>query len=258
MLFDEAVFIGIDATAGDRPLPFAALDADLRLVALGRDDLEEVLAFAAGQSAAVAAVDAPQSPPIGLMQDASVRLRYGLAPDGPTWAAWRVGEFALRRKGIRIANTPSMEALAPGWVQRGMELHSRLKALGYRPFVVDQPTSERMLLELNPNASYTALLERQPLPKATLEGRLQRQLVLFLKGLDIPNPMRALEEITRHHILTGELPLDDLMTAGELDALVGAFTAYLTALYPEQISQEGDRSEGLITLPVPELQPSYA
>jgi predicted nuclease with RNAse H fold len=258
MLFDDAVFIGIDATAGDRPLPYAALDADLHLVAQGSAGVEDVLAFAAGQSTAVAAVDAPQGPPIGLMQSADVRRGLGLPPQGAAWSGWRVCEYALRRRGIRIANTSSMLALAPGWVQRGHQLHQRLKGFGYRTFVAGESSSQRMLIELHPNAAYTALLERRPLAKNTLEGRLQRQLVLFLKGLDIPNPMRALEEITRHHILTGELPLDELMTAGELDALVGAYTAYLAALYPEKISQEGESSEGMITLPVPELRASYS
>lgn len=258
MLFDDAVFIGIDATAGDRPMPFAALDSDLCLVAQGSAGLEDVLAFAAGQSAAVAAVDAPQGPPIGLMERADIRRGFGLPPEGATWGGWRVCEYALRKRGVRIANTPSMVALAPGWVQRGHQLHKRLKGLGYRSFVAGEPSSERMLLELHPNAAYTALLERQPLAKNTLEGRLQRQLLLYLKGLDIPNPMRALEEITRHHILTGELPLDDLLSAGELDALMGAYVAYLAALHPKQISQEGDQSEGLITLPVAELQASYS
>jgi predicted nuclease with RNAse H fold len=174
MLFDEAVFIGIDATAGDRPLPFAALDPDLRLVAHGSAGLEDVLAFAAGQSAAVAAVDAPQGPALGLMARSDVRRSLGLPPEGATWTAWRVCEYALRSRGIRIANTPSMLALAPGWVQRGQQLHQRLKGLGYRTFVVGEPTSERMLIELHPNAAYTALLERQPMPKNTLEGRCGR------------------------------------------------------------------------------------
>lgn len=258
MLFDDAVFIGIDATAGDRPLPYVALDGDLRLVAQDSSGLEDVLAFAAGQSTAVAAVDAPQGPPLGLLEQADVRRNWGLAPEGATWSSWRICEYALRRRGVRIANTPSMMALAPGWIQRGQQLHQRLKGLGYRTFEAGSPASERMLIEVHPNAAYTALLERRPLAKSTLEGRLQRQLLLFLKGVDIPNPMRALEEITRHHILTGELPLEDLMSPGELDALMGAYTAYLTALHPEQASQEGDPVEGLITLPVSELQAAYS
>lgn len=257
MLFDEAVFIGIDATAGDRPLPFAALDADLRLAALGSADLEDVLAFAAGQSAAVVAVDAPQALPIGLMQRSDVRRGWGLPPEGATWGGWRVCEFALRRRGIHIANTPSMLALAPGWIKRGQQIFKRLKGLGYRTLVAGEPSSERMLIEIHPTSAYTALLERKPLAKGTLEGRLQRQLLLFLKGLDIANPMLALEEITRHHILTGALPLDDLMSAGELDALMGAYTAYLAAVHAGEISQVGDATEGLITLPVAVLQASY-
>lgn len=257
MLFDGAVFIGIDATAGDRPLPVAALDADLHPVASGEMGFEDVLAFAAGQSEAVIAVDAPQGAPAGLLSQPDVRSRLGLAPEGGAWQGWRLCEFALRRRGVRMANTPSMLALAPGWVERGRQLHARLRGLGYRNFVAGEPPAERMLLELHPNAAFTALLDRQPLPKATLEGRLQRQLILHLKGVDIPNPMRALEEITRHHLLTGQLPLDELLSPGELDAMVGAYTANLAGVDPGRVCQEGDREEGLITLPVAELRPSY-
>jgi len=43
MLFTQTTFIGIDPTAGQRPFVYAALDSDLRLLALGEGDLDEVL-----------------------------------------------------------------------------------------------------------------------------------------------------------------------------------------------------------------------
>lgn len=258
MLFDEAVFIGLDPSAGRRPISYAALDSDLRLAALDDAPLEDVLAFAAGQTSAVVAVAAPQGPPRGLMGRPDVRARYDLPPSGATWSTWRVCEFQLRRRGIRMANTPSMMELAPGWVQRGYKLHSRLWGLAYRPFTGDDEGDRRLLIEVHPPSGFAALLERQPLPKQTLEGRLQRQLILHLKGLDVPNPMRALEEITRHRILSGQLPPKDVLEAGKLDALLGAYTAYLVAARPDQVCQVGEREEGLITLPVAELADSYA
>jgi predicted RNase H-like nuclease len=86
---------------------------------------------------------------------------------------------------------------------------------------------------------------------------MQRQLVLYLEGLDLPSPLHALEEITRHHLLSGYLPLDDLYEHDQLDALVAAYTAYLVGVDPKRVSQVGDREEGFITLPVEKLKDFY-
>jgi predicted RNase H-like nuclease len=67
----------------------------------------------------------------------------------------------------------------------------------------------------------------------------------------------VLEEITRHHLLTGDLPLAGLYDHDQLDALMAAYTAYLVGVKPGRISQVGDRDEGLITVPVAELKPFY-
>jgi predicted RNase H-like nuclease len=65
------------------------------------------------------------------------------------------------------------------------------------------------------------------------------------------------EEITRHRLLQGILPVNDLCSPGELDALVGAYTAWLAATKPDQITLLGDPDEGQIVLPVPELKAHY-
>ena len=43
MLFNETTFIGIDPTAGKRPMAYAALDRDLNPLALGEGDLDAVM-----------------------------------------------------------------------------------------------------------------------------------------------------------------------------------------------------------------------
>ncbi|HEX9681029.1 MAG TPA: hypothetical protein VGA32_06215, partial [Anaerolineales bacterium] len=116
-LVPPTVFIGIDPTAGDRPMHYAALDEDLRPVALGSGDVETVLAYVAGFESSVVAVDAPQSPNQGLMLKADVRRRYDLRPGGRTWGQWKVCEYELRRRNIRLYNTPAREADAPRWVR---------------------------------------------------------------------------------------------------------------------------------------------
>jgi predicted RNase H-like nuclease len=96
-----------------------------------------------------------------------------------------------------------------------------------------------------------------PLPQANAGGRLQRRLVLYLQGLDLMNPLQVLEEITRHHLLTGQLPRGGLHDHDELDALAAAFTAHQVGTKPERVSQMGDREEGLITLPSTDLKDFY-
>ncbi|MGD8850701.1 MAG: hypothetical protein PVF18_13300, partial [Anaerolineales bacterium] len=67
MFFTETVYVGIDPTAGDRPLRYAALDHEMKLVALDEVDLESLLAYIGSLEMALIAVDAPQAPNIGLM-----------------------------------------------------------------------------------------------------------------------------------------------------------------------------------------------
>ena len=91
----------------------------------------------------------------------------------------------------------------------------------------------------------------------SLEGRLQRQLVLHSQGLDIPDPMRFFEEITRYRIIKGMLPLEVLYEARKLDALAAAFTAWVAATAPSEVTLLGHPDEGLMVLPVSELKPRY-
>jgi predicted nuclease with RNAse H fold len=257
MLFDQDVYVGIDPTAGDRPMHFAVLDGGLKLVALSQGDVETVLAFVGGLERAAVAIDAPQSPNQGLMLRPEFRRRFNLQPGGRTWGQWKVCEYEMRRRNIRLYNTPRKEEDAPRWMQMGFSLYRRLLGLGYRLFIDGEPTPERSLLEVHPHACFAVMLGRRPFLKQTLEGRLQRQLLLYLEGLDIVNPMNVLEEITRHHLLNGNLPLDGLYDHDQLDALVSAFTAYLVARKPERVLQVGEREEGYITLPTERLEDFY-
>ncbi|HEY71500.1 MAG TPA: DUF429 domain-containing protein [Anaerolineae bacterium] len=257
MLFSDAIYVGIDPTAGRKPMHYAALDNQLRLVSLDSGSLEDVLAYVAGQEKAVVSVDAPQSPNRGLMLRSEVRRGYDLDPNSRTWGQWKVCEYELRRRNIRLYNTPSKVEEARGWVRVGFDLFNRLAQLGYRHFYTGESMTSRTMLEVHPHACFTVMLGLRPFLKLTLEGRLQRQLLLYRAGLDIPNPMRALEEITQHNLLHSRLPIEHLYDHDQLDALVASYTAYLVANKPEQISQVGDREEGRITLPTAELKDFY-
>jgi hypothetical protein len=251
MLFNETTFIGIDPTAGKQPMAYAALDRDLRPLALGKGDLDDVAAFVGGQQAAFVAINAPRQPNQGLMKRPEVRESLTPVPHPGRWEGFRVAEYQLYqpRTKARLANCPV-------WMQVGFELYKRLGELGYKPYLT--PEAPCQVMEVYPYAAYTVLLNSSPFPKNSLEGRLQRQLLLHNQGLDIPDPMRVFEEITRYRLLQGILPLGDLYSARELDALVAAFTAWVAATSPEGVTLLGAPEEGQIVLPSAELQSRYS
>jgi predicted nuclease with RNAse H fold len=243
------VFIGIDPTAGRRPLSYAVLDDRLRLVEKGSARLADVLAAVSHYPEAVVAVDAPYGPNRGLMAQPEYRRRYGLSPDGKTWTNCKVCEYELRRRNIRLYLTPGEAQAAPTWMRLGFDLYAALQAEGFQTYAPDLDAPRR-LFEVHPHACYAALLGHLPLKKDTLEGRLQRQIVLYDEGLGVPDPMDSVEEITRHHLREGTLTFPGLFTHDELDALVAAYTAYLAVLRPARVTPVGDPAESQIVLPV--------
>jgi hypothetical protein len=114
------------------------------------------------------------------------------------------------------------------------------------------------MMEVYPHAGYTVLLKHIPFIKKTLEGRLQRQLLLHSLSIAVPDPMRIFEEITRYKIIHGTLPLEGLYSVEELEALMAAFTAWKAALEPQEITRLGDPREGEIILPSVDLRPKYS
>lgn len=255
MLFNETTFIGIDPTAGKRPMAYAALDRDLRTLALGEGDLDAVTAFVGGQQAAFVAVNGPRQPNQGLMKRSEVRDSLNPVPRPGRWEGYRVAEYLLSQRKIRIPRTKANVENCPAWMQMGFDVYKRLAELGYKPYLT--PDAPYQVMEVYPHAAYTVLLNGNPFPKTGLEGRLQRQLLLHNQGLYIPDPMRVFEEISRYRILQGILPLNDLYSPRELDALVAAFTAWVAATSPEGITALGEPEEGQIILPSADLQSRY-
>lgn len=255
MFYSHTTYLGIDPTAGDRPFTYVALDQDLGLLAIGQGDMDEVLAFVAGQRSAFVAVCAPRSPNRGLMTRDEVRDRLSPPPRPGRWRNFRVVEYQLRQHNIYIPQTSAEVEDCPRWMQQGFILYQRLRNLDYRPY--PQKDSAHQYLEVYPHASFAVLLEQLPLNKHTLEGRIQRQLALYKNDLDIPDPMYIFEEITRHRLLQGVLPIEELYRVGELDAMVAAFTAWMAGTRPDEVTFLGDPNEGQVVLPAAEIQSKY-
>jgi hypothetical protein len=255
MLFTNTTFIGIDPTAGKKPFAYVALDGNLRLLALGHGGMDEVLAFVAGQREATVAVCAPRRPNQGIMKNPEVRERLSPPPRPGRWTNFRLAEYIIRQHNIHMPQTASQVEKCPRWMQMGFTLFQRLESLGYQAYPKED--GQRQSLEVYPHACYTVLLGVTPFHKHSLEGRLQRQLIMYESNINVADPIRLFEEITRHRLLQGILLDDDLCSPGELDAMVAAYTAWLAITDAERVSLIGDPGEGQITLPIGDLKPRY-
>jgi hypothetical protein len=245
MLFTQTTFIGIDPARGRSPYTYAALDADRNLLALGAGELDDVLAFVGGQSSAYVAVNAPSGPNLGLVR--KKLEKESLASGHSRRVEMRLAEYELRARGVNIPPTPAHRDLCPAWMQTGFALYQRLEKAGCKPY--PNKTVSHQWLETNPHAVFCALLGQAPLPKPKLEGRLQRQLILYEQGVGVRDPMEFFEEITRHRLLGGILPMELVYRPEELDAIAAALVAFLAAEGEEQIEVVGAREEGWIALP---------
>lgn len=253
MLFTDSVFVGIDPTSGRKSFTYAALDKDLNLLALTDGEMEDVTAFLAGQSSATVAVNAPSGVNRGLVRE-KIKKEM-LTPHQVRGAEFRMAEYELREHGISISGTPATAALCPSWMQLGFALYRKLGKMGFQKY--PEKDSAYQILETHPHASYCVLAGQVPLAKPSLEGRLQRQLILYEHGVRIKDPMDFFEEITRHKMTKGIWPMDLLYLPEQLDALVAAYTAWLAVNKPDHISNTGDIKEGMIVLPEKELKEKY-
>lgn len=249
------IFLGVDTAGAEKPFTCAAVDGEGKLLILRACELEEVLSLLQSNSVSYVAINAPARPNQGLLRE---RLARHVSYSSPLRRAdMRLVEYELRQRGIHIAATPQQVASCAPWVQLGFGLYQRLTELGFDHYS-DSRDRRRQVIETNAHAVFCVLLGKQPLPKATLEGRLQRQALLHERGLGIQNPMDFFEEITLYRLMRGRLPWNLIYRPEELDALAASYVAYLAATQPMETIGVGPGEEGQIVLPVRELKESYS
>jgi hypothetical protein len=127
------------------------------------------------------------------------------------------------------------------------DLIKRLGKLGYKPHSVQ--AGPRQWFETDAYFCFRNLIEKKPLPRRTLHGRIQRGLILHENGLRVRDPMEFFEEITRHRMMMGEFPNELVYSATELDAMVSAYVAWMTINEPEQIEMIGDEKRRILHIP---------
>lgn len=254
MLFADTVYVGIDPTSTQKSFTFAALDKGLNLLALADAELDDVAAFLAGQSAVVAAINAPSSLNRGLARERKQEMFKTMRSRA---SGFRLAELELREKGIAVAGTPSSLGTCPAWVQSGLALYRKLEKLGFHSYGGEETQAQYQLLETHPYACFCVMVGSIPQPKLSIEGKLQRQLLLYEKGLRIKDPMDFFEEVTRHKMIKGQWPHEMLYQPEQLDALVAAYTAWHCMHKSDQVSMFGDLREGVIVLPEKTLKEKY-
>ena len=253
MLFTDSAYVGVDTTSGHKAFTYAALDRELNLIALAEAEIGDVTAFLGGQKKATVAINAPSHVNAGLVR--KNLEKHTLPSHQLRGVELRVAEYELRERGIVVGATSSRPILCPAWVQIGFELYARLSKLGFKPY--PDELAAHQWLETHPHACFCVLLGRSPLPKPALEGRIQRALALFERGVRIKDPMTFFEEITRHRLLNGILPSELMYLPEQLDALAAAYTAWLATEKPTELTRLGNKQEGFIILPTATLKEKY-
>lgn len=241
------IFLGIHVTKNRNPYTFAVLSESLEILAIGDGQLEEVLAYAAGDDTVKVSVNAPSGPNLGLMRQKKLRKRYNLKLDSNRWKNLRVAEYEIFRQRMKCTRTMGTVGAFPEWKRIGYKLYRCLEEIGYAAY----PASDlsKQWLEVSGDVCFHVLLGRCPLPSDRLEGLFQRQLLLIEIGFDLPDPMLSFEEITRYRLLRGIFPFNDLYPITRQNALVAAYVATLADSQANKVVSLGEREEGLITVP---------
>lgn len=255
MVEKSPVFVGVEFMRASgrlrRAFVYVAVDEDRKLLAIGHGDRDEILAYLGGQQSAYVAINAPRKPNIGVVNQ-QTPFQGALPFDKPNEGInARLCEYLLQQQGFNVVSTPGKVRACHRWMRRGFDLYRRLEAFGYRPF----PNQEGSLHSLETQAGgvfWRLLNEKHPLP-ASLEGRLQRQLILQDIQMPVPDAMDFFLEITRFKLIQGELPDQDIHTFEELNALAAAFIAWQAAHHPELLELLGDLDEGQVALPAKDL-----
>lgn len=241
-------FFGIDLSGARGKITCAVLDDSHRILFNGEMPANELEGKLAESSVVIAAITSPISLNEGIMADLKNGQQLSLLPSRNRNANLRKCEAELIERGFATTRTPStLEDCSPA-LQRALRFSSELAAMGFQRWPA--PGAERQLMEVHPESAYAELLGAKLNPPRTIEGRIQRQLLLQEERINVRDPMIFFEEVTRHRLLTGNLPEGILLTPQALNALVAAYTAWCAYSQPTEVTRLGDAEEGRIILPV--------
>lgn len=241
MLFDDMVFIGLEINPGGQKFTWVAINSHKEVLTYQKTSLNEFLIFSNNVPQVV----------IGL-ETRAIRSKNG-KPVLP---------------GLEYSNHPAGWIL-PAW-QENLEnrnIHPpagsiygnpKYKSPAWADFLQQMYMLEHInIINVNAYSSLCCLLGHAPLPKTSIEGKIQRQLVLLELGINLIDPMIYFEELTRYKLLRGVLPQKIILPLSELNTLLCAFTVWKKTVEPDNSIQIGNPPDSSIVLPVSELQERY-
>jgi len=241
-------YIGVEVSPDkDYPFTFALMDDELTIRSIGRGDLSDAFSFLAGQDSALAAVNTPSATNKGIIKREEIRRQLTPKSHLARWANLRLVEYELAERGISVTKTPDSKKNIPKWMALGFQFFKELENIDFEPY--PSLIAPKQFFESHGEACFWNLLRHAPLEKGTLEGCLQRQVVLRMCGVNIPDAMHFFREITQHRLLSSQLPVDDIYTNPELNAIASGFTAWLAVNHPEKTVKAGHAEEGFVFLP---------
>ncbi len=241
-------FFGIDLGSTRGSFTCAILDDSRRIQFKGETTLPELITRLNESQVVIAAITSPISLNEGIMADPDKRGKLPEPPPQNRYTSLRQCEYELLLRGFTTTRTPAHLEVCTASLQRALRFSSELAAAGFQRWPA--PGAERQLMEIHPDAAYAELLGAKLQPSKTIEGRIQRQLLLQEEHLNVRDPMIFFEEITRHKLLTGQLPDGLVNTPPELNALVAAYTAWSAYSNPTAVTMLGDANEGRVILPL--------
>ena len=243
----KSTFIGINIISNAPQFCMAAIDDNAKLIALSSGNLGDTLAYISGVKNAIVGINSPSNTNYGYVKKSKVIEDIKETNMKLSTYNMRICEYELFVKGYTPGFTPSSIKKCPKWVRNGFRLYKRCQELGYSISQIE--INKKSLVEVNTETSFKKFANYQLLDKITFEGRLQRQLILYEMGMDIPDPMCYFEELTRYRLLNGNLPLEDIYQIEELNAICAAFSVYLLLQRNSLAEWIGEPDEGQIMVP---------
>jgi len=241
MLFDEEVFIGLDINPSGRNQAWVAINTKKEVLTFQKTSLDKLLTFSKNIPRVMIGLETPATRSKN-GKPVLPGLEYSSQPAGWILPAWQEN---LENRNI---HPPA------GGNHGNPKYQSAEYAEFYRQvFMLDHIS----IINVNAYSSLCCLLTHTPLPKSSLEGKIQRQLILLEQGINLPDPMVYFEELTRFKLLRCALPQKIILPLPELNTLFCAITAWKEKNEPENALQIGNPPDSCITLPVSELQESY-
>lgn len=247
MTNNQARFMGIDPSIHGEAIAYAIIDDRLHPVEVGTGDLEAVLKSAADQLPRIVGVGAPPNLNQGIVADTERRAEWGIPAKRGRPMDCRVAEYEILQRGVAIYRTPSQEAKIKGWMRAGFQIYDSLREMGFGPF--NEKSGGQQWVETPSETCFWLWLEGNVMDADSLEGRIQRQLFLYALGMDIPDPMKFFEEITRYRLLKGILIEKGLYSCAELNAIASAYMAWAVIQRTGEVTFVGDEEEGQVVVP---------